>query len=59
MQTHYEAALEKLKVAVADLATQYQHYSSGVVRLEVKTQYSLVWLMHGVCYSLACKRHMA
>ena len=57
MQTHYEAALEKLKVAVADLATEYQHYSSGVVRLEVMTivlpYLAVAWCMPFVCMQVA------
>jgi hypothetical protein len=35
MQTNYAAGVESLKAAVNELAIRYQHYSSGVVRLEV------------------------
>ena len=36
VQTHYAAALEKLKAEVSNIANQYKHYSSGVIRLEVR-----------------------
>ena len=39
MQTNYAAGVESLKAAAKDLAIRYQHYSSGVVRLEVSLTY--------------------
>lgn len=39
MQTNYAAGVESLKAAAKDLAIRYQHYSSGVVRLEVSLKY--------------------
>ena len=39
MQTNYATAVESLKAAAKDLAIRYQHYSSGVVRLEVSLKH--------------------
>ena len=39
MQTNYVAGVESLKTAAKELAIKYQHYSSGVVRLEVSVKH--------------------
>lgn len=39
MQTNYAAGVASLKAAAKDVAIRYQHYSSGVVRLEVSLKH--------------------
>ncbi len=54
MQTNYAAGVESLKAAAKDLAIRYQHYSSGVVRLEVSFKYFTSIDCNSKCHQHSC-----